>query len=206
MGTGLRVVIGATRMKCAIIGKGNVGTALGTGLARAGHEIKYGHADPGEPVNEAASWGEVILLAVPYHAVRNVAKAIGSAADGKTLIDVTNPLTPGMELAVSFSTSAAEELQSLLPRAHVVKAFNTVFATNQGSGGVGENQLSAFIAGDDDGAKKIVMQLARDIGFDPVDAGGLKSARYLEPMAVMLITLGYRLNLGTKIGYKLVKG
>jgi predicted dinucleotide-binding enzyme len=193
-------------MKCAVIGKGNVGTALGTGLERAGHEVRYGHTDPKEPVVDAARWAEVILLAVPHPAIEDVVKSIGSAADGKTLIDATNALTPDMGLAVGFSTSAAEELQKMLPRAHIVKAFNTVFAANQSSGMVGNYQLSAFVAGDDAGAKRIAMELARDIGFEPADAGGLRSARYLEPMAVMLINMGYGMNMGTKIGYKLVKG
>jgi predicted dinucleotide-binding enzyme len=193
-------------MKCAIIGKGNVGTALGKGLARAGHEIKYGHKDPHEPVRDAADWGEVIIFAVPYSSIKEIVRVIGPAANEKTLIDATNPLTPGMDLAVGMSTSAAEDLQRKLPHAHVVKAFNTVFAANQSLGRVGEHQLSAFVASDHAESKRITMQLARDIGFDPVDAGGLKTARYLEPMAAMLITLGYSLNLGTKIGFKLVKG
>ena len=193
-------------MKCAIIGKGNVGTAIGNGLIRAGHEVRYGHRGTMEPVHEAAAWGEVVLLAVPYTGVKDAVQSIGSAADGKTLIDVTNALTPAMDLAIGHSTSAAEELQKMLPRAHVVKAFNTVFAQNQGSGRVGTEQLTAFIAGDDPGARKTALQLAGDIGFDPVDVGGLKSARYLEPMAVMLISLGYGMNMGTKIGYRLVKG
>jgi 8-hydroxy-5-deazaflavin:NADPH oxidoreductase len=193
-------------MKIAIIGKGNVGTSLGNGLKRAGHEIRYGHRDPREPVEAAARWGEVVLLAVPYAAVKATVKEIGGAADGKTLVDVTNPLTPEMDIAIGYSTSGAEELQKLLPKAQVVKAFNTVFAENQGSGKVGTEQLTAFLAGNDAGAKKMVMQLARDLGFEPVDTGGLKSARYLEPMAVMIIYLGYGLNMGKKIGYKLVKG
>jgi predicted dinucleotide-binding enzyme len=80
-----------------------------------------------------------------------------------------------------------------------------VFAQNQSTGRLGKEQLSAFIAGDDSKAKKIMMQLARDIGFDPVNVGPLKSARYLEPMAVLIIGLRYNLKMGTKIGFKLVK-
>jgi predicted dinucleotide-binding enzyme len=192
-------------LKIAIIGRGNVGKALGLGLKRSGHEIRYGHTDPKEPVREAAEWGEVIILAVPHTEVKNVATVVGSAADGKVLIDVTNALDQRWDLAVGFTTSAAEELQKLLPKTRVIKAFNTVFAQNQSTGRLGNEQLSAFIAGDDSNAKKIVMQLARDIGFNPVDVGPLKSARYLEPMAVLIIGLGYNLKMGTKIGFKLVK-
>lgn len=193
-------------MKIGIIGKGHVGTAIATGLASKGHQIKHGHRDPKEPVSEAAKWGEVIILAVPYEGVDEAAKAIGSLADGKVLLDVTNALTDDLGLAIGFSTSAAEELQKKLPKARVVKAFNTVFAANQSTGKVGNQQLTFFVAGDDAKAKQTVMQLGKDIGFEPVDAGPLKSARYLEPMAILLINLAFTLGMGTGIGYKLVKG
>jgi hypothetical protein len=191
-------------MKIAIIGKGHVGTALGAGLKRSGHEVRYGHRDPKEPVHDAVEWGEVVILAVPHDAVEETVSEIGSSADGKAVVDVTNALTTSFELAMGFNTSAAEELQKMLPKAHVVKAFNTVFAENQSIGRLGKERLSAFIAGDDAKAKQTVIQLAREIGFDPVDTGPLKSARYLEPMAILIIQLGYGLKMGTKIGYKLV--
>ena len=193
-------------MKIGIIGKGNVGSALAMGLSRAGHEIKFGHRDPKEPVAEAAKWGEVIILAVPHGAAADTTKAVGSVADGKTVIDVSNALTENMELAIGFTTSAAEEIQRMLPKAHVVKAFNTVFAQNQSIGKVGNEQLTLFVAGDDAKAKQTVMRLGKDIGFEPVDGGPLKAARYLEPMGLFMISLGYVLGMGTKIGFKLVKG
>src|SRR3990170_2938760 len=193
-------------MKIGIIGKGNVGNAIATGLSRAGHEIKFGHRDPKEPVAEAAKWGDVIILAVPHSAAADTTKAVGSAADGKTVIDVSNALTENMELAIGFTTSAAEEIQRMLPKAHVVKAFNTVFAQNQSIGKVGNEQLTLFVAGDDAKAKQTVMRLGKDIGFEPVDGGPLKAARYLEPMGLFMISLGYVLGMGTKIGFKLVKG
>jgi predicted dinucleotide-binding enzyme len=174
-------------------------------LKRAGYKIKYGHRSPSEPVHQAAEWGEALILAVPYEAMKDVAKEIGLAADNKALIDATNPLDRSMNLRVGFDTSAAEEWQKLLPKARIVKAFNTVFAANQSTGKLGKDELTAFIAGDDDKAKQLVMKLANDIGFDPVDAGSLRSARYLEPMAIMIIGLAYKLNMGTKIGFKLLK-
>lgn len=193
-------------MKIGIIGKGKVGTAIAQGLSRKGHEIRHGHRDPKEPVSEAAKWGEIIFLAVPYENVTDTVKEIGSAADGKVLVDVTNAIGENMSLAIGCSTSAAEELQKKLPKAYVVKAFNTVFARNQGVGKVGTEQLTLFVAGGDAKAKQTVMQLGRDIGFDPVDAGSLESARYLEPMGILLINLGLKFGMGTGIGYKLVKG
>lgn len=192
-------------MKIAIVGEGHVGKALGLGLKRAGHEVRYGHRGPKKPVRQAAEWGDVIILAVPHHATRDAAEEIGSTADGKVLIDVTNALDQNGNLAVGFTTSAAEQLQKLLPKSRVVKAFNTVFSQNQSTGRVGKEQLTAFIAGDDKMAKQTVMELSRDIGFEPVDVGPLKSARYLEPMAIMIIELGYNLKMGTNIGFKLVK-
>jgi predicted dinucleotide-binding enzyme len=192
-------------LKVGIIGKGNVGTAIAKGLSGK-HEVKFGHRDPKEPVADAARWGEVLIFAVPHDALADVAEVVGSAADGKVVVDVTNVLTPNMELAVGFTTSGAEELQKKLPKARVVKAFNTVFAQNQSKGKIGDEQLTLFLAGDSAEAKQTVMRLGGDIGFDPVDCGGLKAARYLEPMAVLMINLGYGLEMGTNIGFKLVKG
>ena len=193
-------------MKIGIIGKGKVGTAIAQGLSSKGHEIRHGHRDPKEPVSEAAKWGEIVFLAVPYENVTDTVKEIGSAADGKVLVDVTNAVGENMSLAIGCSTSGAEELQKKLPKTHVVKAFNTVFARNQGVGKVGTEQLTLFVAGGDAKAKQTVMELGRDIGFDPVDAGSLESARYLEPMGILLINLGLKFGMGTGIGYKLVKG
>ena len=192
-------------MKIAIIGKGNVGVALGKGLSGK-HEVKFGHRDPAEPVAAAAKWGEVIILAVPHENAGDAAEQVKPYADGKVVIDVTNAMGPKMELGISCTTSTAEETQKKLPKAHVVKAFNTVFAGNQGTGKVGSQQLTAFIAGDNLEAKKTVAQLTRDIGFDPVDCGPLKAARYLDAMGIMIINLAYSYGMGPKIGYVLVKG
>ncbi|XHH07799.1 MAG: NADPH-dependent F420 reductase [Candidatus Bathyarchaeia archaeon] len=191
-------------MKVGIIGKGNVGNALCSGLSGK-HEIRFGHRDPAEPVAEAAKWAEVIVLAVPYSNAGSAIKEIEPYADGKTVIDVMNPLGPKMEYAINCSTSSAEETQAKLPKAHVVKAFNTVFAPNQSVGRIGSEQLTAFIAGDDLEAKKVVAKLTMDIGFDPVDCGPLRTARFLEAMGNMLINMAYTYGMGTKIGYKLVK-
>jgi 8-hydroxy-5-deazaflavin:NADPH oxidoreductase len=125
--------------------------------------------------------------------------------EGKTVIDLMNPLGPKMEFDIDCNTSSAEQTQAELPKAHVVKAFNTVFAPNQSTARIGSEQLTAFIAGDDLDAKKVVSQLTRDIGFDPVDCGPLKTARFLEAMGNMIINMAYTYGMGNKIGYKLVK-
>lgn len=189
-------------MKIAIIGKGNVGSALERGLSSSGHQLRAVGSDPGA-AREAARWAEVVILAVPFGQVGAAVDEIGNAADSKPLVDVTNALGKDMQLAVGFTTSGAEELQKKLPKAHVVKAFNTVFAKHMDSGKVDGERLSAFIAGDDATAKQIVMDLARNIGFEPVDSGPLRNARLLEPLAMLNIQLGYALGRGPDIGFKL---
>ncbi len=192
-------------MKIAIIGKGNVGNALHNGLIKAGHETKFGHRDPNEPVVDAAKWGELIILAVPHENANNAIEAIRPFADGKTVIDVMNAIGSNMDLGIACTTSTAEETQKKLPKAHVVKAFNTVFAPNQSTGRIAGEQLTAFLAGDNLKAKQTVAQLTKDIGFDPVDCGPLKAARNLEAMGNLIINLAYKYGMGNKMGYKLVK-
>jgi predicted dinucleotide-binding enzyme len=196
---------GVMIQKISIIGKGNVGQALAEGLRRAGHEIRFASTDSKEPVDAAVKWGDVVILAVPWTAHGSIAKAAGKYLDGKTVVDVSNILTPSYDLAIGFTTSGAEELQKLMPRARVVKAFNTVFAETMKTGRMHGEQLTVFVAGDDQGSKDTVRKLAEDIGFDSVDAGPLKSARYLEPLGMLNITLGYGLKMGTGIGVRLVK-
>ena len=191
-------------MKIAIIGKGNVGKALNKGLNKK-HETKFGHRDPAEPVAEAAKWGEIIILAVPHENANDARDAIKPYDDGKIVIDVMNAIGQDMGLGITCTTSTAEETQKKLPKAYVVKAFNTVFAPNQSTAKVGAEQLTAFIAGDDVKAKQTVAQLTRDIGYDPVDCGPLKAARYLEAMGILIINLAYTYGMGNKMGYKLVK-
>jgi predicted dinucleotide-binding enzyme len=86
-----------------------------------------------------------------------------------------------------------------------VKAFNTVFAQNMSSGHVGPHALSALVAGDDAGAKSTVLELAKAIGFEAVDAGPLRNARLIEPLGYLNIQLGYVLKMGTDIGFKVVR-
>ncbi len=189
------------KQKVAIVGAGNVGKALREGLERSGHEVRA--AGRGQ-VSSSAAWADIIILAVPFAAIPDVTRELQTAADGKTVVDVTNALTPDMQLAVGFSTSGAEELQKALPRARVVKAFNTVFAQHMSRGSVVGQQLSLFAASDDAAARKAVLELGKAIGFDAIDAGPLKNARYLEPLGYFNIQLGYVLGNGPDIGFKLV--
>ena len=192
-------------MKCkvGIIGAGSVGSALRRGLEGAGYQVRSAAKDPAA-VRELGGWAEVVMLAVPYQAVEEVVRDLGDTVDGKPLVDVTNVLTHDMQLAVGFTTSGAEQLQRRAPRARVVKAFNTVFAGTMDTGRVEAQQLTAFAAGDDAAAKRQVLELARDIGFDAVDAGPLRNARWLEALGFLNIQLGYVLGMGNKIGFRLV--
>ncbi|MCB9548046.1 MAG: NAD(P)-binding domain-containing protein [Myxococcales bacterium] len=192
-------------MKIGIIGNGNVGGALAQGLASAGHAV-HAVGDDMAAVQATAAWAEVVLLAVPFAAVGAVVEVAGAALAGKVVIDVTNALDAQMQLALGFSTSGAEELQRRLPAARVVKAFNTVFAPHMATGRLGDEALTAFVAGDDAEAKRTTLALARAIGFDAVDAGPLSNARLLEPLAYLNIQLGYVLGMGPQIGFKLLHG
>jgi len=192
-------------MKIAIIGDGNVGSALGDALRRAGHEIRHGSTDPNQPVRAAAEWGEVVVLAVPWKNMTEVVKNLGNAANGKVVIDASNPIGPGMVSAVGCDTSAGEEVQKMVPRAKVVKAFNTVFAQHMRTGQINGDRLTAYLAADDTESKRTVRQLAEQIGFEPVDAGPLKAARYLEQLALLNINMAYNLGMGPSFGVKLVR-
>ncbi len=191
--------------KVGIIGEGNVGNALRRGLERTGYQVRAVGKAPGQ-VRETGSWADIVILAVPYGAIGDAVAELGDAVNGKTLLDVTNALTDDMQLASGCTSSGAEALQQKARGAKVVKAFNTQFAQHMESGAVGGQQLTTFVAADDANAKRQVIQMARDIGFDVVDAGPLQNARLLEPLGYFNIQLGYVLGLGTAIGLKLVRG
>ena len=187
------------KKKIGIIGNGNVGSALLRGAQRAGYEAKAVGKDP-IGVRDTAEFADIVILAVPFGAIDDTLKEVGDAIKGKIVIDVTNALTEDYQLAVGFTTSGAEELQKKAPRTKVVKAFNTIFAQHMDSGKL--NTLTAFASSDDAEAKAEVLEFARAIGFDAVDAGPLKNARLLENLGFMNITLGYMLNMGVDTGFK----
>ena len=190
-------------MKIGIIGNGNVGSALQAGLRRGGHEVRAVGRDAAA-VREAGEFGEVVILAVPFGEIDNALRELGDTLNGKIVVDATNALTPDMNLAVGFTTSGAEELQKKAPGAKVVKAFNTAFAHMMNGGRIGDDQLAGLVAADDAEAKATVLSLAKDLGFDPIDAGPLASARQLEPLALLNIKLGFVQGYGPNSGFKFV--
>ena len=202
-------------MKITVIGAGSMGSAFVKQLTRAGHEVsvtardidkarRVAAANPGAkaiPAAGSAADADAVVLATGYG---DAVTALRSAGDleGKVLIDVTNPLTADyMGLTIGHETSAAEEIAKALPGAEVVKAFNTVFAQVLAEGadfGQGR-KVPVFYASDSEGAKQTARALAESMGFETIDAGGLKNARYLEPLAGLNIYLGYGAGLGNSI-------
>jgi 8-hydroxy-5-deazaflavin:NADPH oxidoreductase len=191
--------------KIGIIGTGNVGGALARGITRAGGDVRSAGKKPAQ-VRDTARWADILILAVPFDALDDVASTIRPIVESKKVVlDVTNALTPEMSLALGYTSSGAEELQKKLPGARVVKAFNTQFAQHMETGHLGDEQLTVFAASDDADAKHLVLELARAIGFDAIDAGPLSNARLLEPLGYLNIQLGYVLGLGTQIGLQLLR-
>ena len=175
-------------MRIGIIGKGRVGSALAAGWQARGHEVQLGGRDTTPGTAEIANWADIIVLAVPYAALENIAVTI--TATDKPVIDCTNPIAvgpDGMGLAVGHTTSGAEQLQLLLSGAHVVKTLNQVGAEVMADTTGFDRAPVQFLAGDNEAAKKTVASLLADLGFEPLDAGGLSKARLLEPFALTWI-------------------
>jgi 8-hydroxy-5-deazaflavin:NADPH oxidoreductase len=185
-------------MRIAVIGVGNVGGALASSLSRAGHDVVVAASDaekaaqaaagldcePAASPASASQGADAVILAIPFGAGEQVSGDIRRQVAGKPVIDVTN--SPSV---VEDGTSNAEAFQAWLPEAHVVKAFNTVFASRLAQPDEDGEQLDGFIAGDDAGAKETVTQIVSDAGLSPLDIGGLKMARALEGMAWTNINL-----------------
>ena len=191
-------------MKIAVIGSGNVGRALAISFKRGGHQVVLAGLEPTSAAELAAEVGvesqptsadavraaEMVVLAIPFEAAETVAQDIRTASRGYTVVDVTNPLLPGASgLSTAGGPSGAEAIQALLPDAHVVKGFNTMFASVQADPTSAGDAADAFVAGDDEAAKARVLRLAAEIGCRPIDVGGLVRARELESMAFLLISM-----------------
>lgn len=191
-------------MKIAVIGTGNVGSALGTSLSGAGHDVTFAARDQAKVETKAQEVGgeaaasladavkaaDVVILAVPFTAINDVTSEIAGAAPGKLIVDVTNPLKPDYSgLATVGGPSGAERVAASLPGASVVKGFNTVFASNQANPVVHGQVLDALYATDDDAAAARFAELASSIGFRPVRVGPLAAAAELEAMAWLNIRL-----------------
>lgn len=208
-------------MRVGILGSGLMGGKLGTIFARAGHEVVFsyarssdklktlardarGNARAGTP-EEAAKHGDALLLAVHWSRIDDVLTQAGDLA-GKVILTCSLPMDAGnTKLIVGTTSSGAEELAKKAPRAHVVCAFNTV--PSEVLFGVFEakrrnSRPSLVYCGDNQKAKDVSARLIGDAGFDPVDVGPLRIARYTEPFALLVAELAYGGESGPELAYR----
>jgi NADPH-dependent F420 reductase len=206
-------------MNIAIIGAGNVGRALGTSFVRAGHSVAIASRDPEDAGTVAAATGaavaesnsaaaeaaDIVVLATPFSSAPEIAADIADAVNGKVVIDVSNRMSFGEGGPdIDTTTSNAEELATLLPGASVVKAFNTLMASNQSDPVTDGVQLDGYVAANDQTAKARVLDLVASIGLNPVDVGPLSRARQLEGLAFLNIALNMANGGNWQSGWKLV--
>jgi predicted dinucleotide-binding enzyme len=179
-------------MKIGIIGAGNIGANLARLFAKAGREVAISNSRGPESLralvddigpraraltpNDAAAFGEVVFLAIPWRNPEGLPAP--DLVRGKIVVDVMNPYTSEGEVFNLNGSTSSEETLKRLPGARLVKAFNTIYyrrlATGSRTGAPIEDRLAIFVAGDDEGAKAVVMKLIEQIGFAPVDTGSLR--------------------------------
>jgi 8-hydroxy-5-deazaflavin:NADPH oxidoreductase len=209
-------------MRVGILGSGLMGGKLGTIFARAGHEVVFsyvrneqklealardakGKARAGTP-RDAAQEADAILLAVHWSRIQDVLNQIGDLS-GKVILTCSLPMNDdNTGLVVAHTSSGAEEIAKMIPKARVVAAFNTV--PSEVLFGVYEAKCkprrpSLVYCGDDQPAKELAARLIRDVGFDPVDVGPLRIARYTEPFALLVAQLAYEGEGGPELAYRL---
>jgi predicted dinucleotide-binding enzyme len=208
-------------MKIGILGSGLMGAKLGTIFARAGHDVVFSYARSEEKLKrfareagknaragtpaDAACDADAVLLAVHWLRVDDVLQQAGDMS-GKVVISCSLPMNANdTGLVIGHTSSGAEELAKKVRRAKVVSAFGTV--PSEVFFGVFDarrraRRPSMAYCGDDDGAKEIAGSLISDVGFEPVDAGPLRIARYLEPFALLMGQLAYEGDGGPEIAYR----
>jgi hypothetical protein len=191
-------------MRVAIIGTGNVGGAIVHGLKGKGHAVTLGARDPRNSEvaalaaetgaaaalpAEAARVADVVILALPWSAAKTAIRSLGDLS-GKTVVDCMNPLGMAggaLGLTIGHTTSGGETVAGWLPGAHVVKTLNQVGAEVMAKNDHLPHRPVMFMAGDSETAKQQVAGLLTDLGFEPLDAGGLVKARLLEPFGMVWI-------------------
>lgn len=211
----------------AIIGAtGNMGSSISKSLSKGNYRLLLKgnrqedldalvkEIESGHPVAEIetavcpveAGWeADIIILAVPFGAEKEIATSIKEVANQKIVISISNPLNETYDALVTApDTSAAEELQKLLPNSKVIKAFNTTFAADFTTPVLDGKQVDAFIAGNDEEALQTVAELVTTAGFNPIAAGNLSVSRTLENMQLLLIQLGMKYNYNWLAGWKIL--
>jgi NADPH-dependent F420 reductase len=204
-------------MDVAMIGAGNVGSALASSLTKAGHSVtitattrekaervaQETGARAGAGNREATEASEVVILAVPVDAVDDVLGELEGALDGKVVVDTANRVDPNDPGSVLDGTSVAEQIKARVPNAYVAKAFNHVLSAHMSDPVLDGDPVDALVAGDDD-ARPRVVELAESIGFRALDVGPLAVARVLEGMALLNISLNMRNGWSWQTEWKLV--
>lgn len=215
-----------TKQTIAVIGAtGNMGSAISRNLSKGNYrlllcandkekletltaDIKKTATSEVESLDCTvnASWeADIIIVAVPYQAEKEVAAKIKQVANQKIVISIANPLNETYNgLLTAPDTSAAEELQKLLPNSKVVKAFNTTFAADFATPVIAGKQVDAFVVGNDDESVNIVAELVKVAGFNPIVAGDLSVSRTLENMTLLLISLTMKYNYNWLAGWKIL--
>jgi len=196
-----------------IVGSGAVGRTLGAGFVARGHRVMIGSREPGRQELldwraengpdallgsnlEAARFGELLVFAIKWSGARNAFELAGGAQyfAEKVVIDTSNPIGQDsagkMMLVVEPDTSAAEQIQSWMPDAKLVKAFSWVGYRSMVDPCFSEGPASGFLCGDDADAKAIVANILREFGWDPIDMGALSAARALEPLVLLWMAYG----------------
>src|SRR3989440_1231242 len=207
-------------MRVGILGSGLMGGKLGTIFARAGHEVLFSYARSMEKLkklardakgnaraatpSEAAHDADALLLAVHWSRIEDLLNQTGDLS-GKVVLTCSLPMNDDdTELVVAHTSSGAEELARRLPNARVVSAFNTVPSEVLFGGYAAKSngrRPSLVYCGDDEGSKAVAAELIRDVGFDPLDAGPLRIARYTEPFALLVAELAYEGEAGPELAY-----
>lgn len=186
------------KIKIGVIGSGNVGSAIGSVWANAGHPVMFSsrnldhdnklaasigsNAQAGTP-EQAAAFGEALLFAVPYGALPNLGKTLAGAIKGKIILDACNPFPyRDGEIATRAREQGAGRVSAeLLPGARIVRAFNAIGAARMGQAHEEPGRIGMPIAGDDKQAIEVASRLIREIGYEPVLVGGLDKGKYLMP-------------------------
>jgi predicted dinucleotide-binding enzyme len=206
-------------MKIAIIGTGNVGTALGSNWKKSNHEIIYGSRSPQDEkhielekfaqvltLSQAAMLGDVIVLATPWQSTEEAINEMGSTLDAKIVIDATNPLKPDLSgLLLYGDNSGGEQIAKWASKSKVVKALNSAFAKVMEQPEINGVKSMMLIAGDDLSVLHTVAELVDDLGFQSQKMNGIRNSRLLEMVGLTLITLGYKEGLGNEIGLSILK-
>lgn len=198
LSAGAQTPTAGPKYRIGLIGSGRVGSALGTTWARVGHTVMFssldleadkklaasvGHGARAGTSKEAAAFGEVLLVSVPYHALPAVGKELGDLLKGKVVIDTSNPFAErDGEIGVKAREVGAGLMSAqLLPGARIVRAFNAIGAARMGAAWQEPGKVGMPIAGDDAQAIALASSLVRDIGYEPVLIGGLAMGRHLQP-------------------------